>query len=82
MSNYSRLFTDQNYETLVGMAEEATIKDMEISDEICPDEEYEQVEHQSKSICSVEVYPLKYEVEGQAGFRAKIEEAELMLSKK
>ena len=45
-----------------------------ISDEVCPDEEYEQVEHQSKSICSVEVYQWKYELDGLAGFRAKIEE--------
>jgi hypothetical protein len=47
---------------------------MEISDEVCLDEEYEQVEHESKSICSVKVYPLKYELDGLAGFRARIEE--------
>ena len=39
-----------------------------------PYEEYQQVEHESKSICSVEVYPVKYQLDELAGFRTKIEE--------
>ena len=36
--------TDPNDETLVGTAEEAIVKDMKISDEVCPDEEYQEVD--------------------------------------
>jgi hypothetical protein len=36
--------TDQNDKTLVGTAEEATVKDTKISDEVCPDKEYEEVD--------------------------------------
>ena len=36
--------TEQSDETLVGTAEEAIAKDMKVSDEVCPDEEYDLVE--------------------------------------
>ena len=36
--------SDQNDETLVGAAEEAYVKDMKVSDEVCPDEQYDEVD--------------------------------------
>ena len=39
---------------------------MKVSDEVCPDEEYEKVEDVPKSICSVEFYPSKYKLDGLA----------------
>ena len=66
---------DWNGETIVVCtAEEANFKDMKVSDEVCPDEEYEKVKDVPKSICSVEFYPSKYKLDGLAEFRAKIEE--------
>ena len=63
---------NDNDETLIDTAEEANIK---ISDEVCNDEEYgiEPVSEQ-KSICSVDLYPIKYTLDGLENFRARIEE--------
>ena len=66
--------SDQNDETLVGTAEEASVENMKVFDEVCPDEEYDKVEPEAKSICSVKFYPLEYKLDGRAEFRAKIEE--------
>ena len=65
---------DQNDETIVGTALEASVENMKVFDEVCPDEEYDKVEPKAKSICSVEFYPLKYKLDGRAEFRAKIKE--------
>ena len=47
-----------------------------IPDEVCNDEEYEMatVSKELKSICSVDIYPLKYGLDGLESFRTSIEE--------
>ena len=39
----SEVNDDQNVESIVDLAEEASIKDMKISDEVCPDEEFDKL---------------------------------------
>ena len=61
--------------TIVDTAEQASTM-MIIPDEVCNDEEYNMatVSKEVKSICSVDIYPLKYTLDGLEGFRASIEE--------
>ena len=49
---------------------------MMLPDEVCKDEEYNKatVSKKEKSICSVDIYPLKYTLDGLESFRASIEE--------
>ena len=47
-------------------------KALNISDEVCTDEEYGLAKE--KSICSVDIYPLKYSLDGLESFREEIEE--------
>jgi hypothetical protein len=47
-----------------------------LNDEVCNDQEYESciLKEEVKSICSIELYPEKYNLDGLEGFRAKVEE--------
>ena len=47
-----------------------------VPDEVCNDEEYEKANssNEEKSICSVDIYPLKYNLDGLERFRSEIEE--------
>ena len=49
---------------------------MMLTDEVCKDEEYNKakVSKKEKSICSVDIYPLTYALDGLESFRASIEE--------
>ena len=62
---------DQNDETIVDTAEQAS-KAMIVPDEVCNDEEYEKANssNEEKSICSVDIYPLKYNLDGLESFRS------------
>ena len=52
-------------------AEEADIKSMIITDEVCKDDEYE---NEPKSICSVDIFPIKYSLDRLESFRSKIKD--------
>ena len=57
--------SDQNDETLVGAAEEAYVKDMKVSDEVCPDEQYDEVddsESESQKVQIREVFSFKSDI--------------------
>jgi hypothetical protein len=49
---------------------------MIVPDEVCNYEEYEKVKgsNEEKSICSVDIYPLKFTLDGLESFKAEIEE--------
>ena len=49
---------------------------MRITDELCPDKDYEvaTLSEEPKSICSVDFYPMKYKLDGLEEFRGTIEE--------
>ena len=52
-------------------AEEADVKSMIITDEVCKDDEYE---NEPKSICSVDIFPIKYSLDRLESFRSKIKD--------
>ena len=57
--------SDQNDQTLVGAAEEASVKDMKVSDEVCPDEQYDEVddsESESQKVQIREVFSFKSDI--------------------
>ena len=66
--------SDHHDVTIIGTAEEASVENMKVFDEVCPDDEYDKVEPEDKSICSVEFYPLKYKLDGLAEFMVEIQE--------
>ena len=53
------------------------VKSMIVTDEVCKDDDYEVKEEQNsepKSICSVDIYPLKYNLDRLESFRCRIKE--------
>ena len=50
--------------------------DLIVNDEVCNDQEYESelLENEVKSLCSIEVYTVKYNQDGLKGFIDKVEE--------
>jgi hypothetical protein len=64
--NLSSDHSDQNDKTLTDTAEEATSQAMRITDELCPDKEFEVATllEQPKSICSVDFYFMVYKLDG------------------
>ena len=66
--------SDHHDVTIIGTAEEASVENMKVFDEVCPDDEYDKAEPEDKSICSVEFYPLKYKLDGLAEFMVEIQE--------
>ena len=48
-----------------------------VNDEVYKDQEYESgvLDNEVNSMCSIEVYPLKYNLDGLQGLRAKVEVA-------
>ena len=67
---------DQNEKTLTDAAEEASDKDMNVADELCPDEEFDNAipTEEPKSICTVEIFPMNYKLDGLQEFRATVED--------
>ena len=71
--------TETEFDKLVENEENKTdpkLNDLTVNDEVCNDQEYESIllENEVKTLCSIEVYPLKYNLDGLEGFRAKVEE--------
>jgi hypothetical protein len=67
---------DLNDKTLIDTAEKECIKeDMTVADELCPDEDFENATPSAKprSICSVELFPVKYKLDRLEEFRETIE---------
>jgi hypothetical protein len=62
----------------VDKLEESEIKKtfIEINDKVCNDQEYEKslLENEVTSLCSIEVYPAKYNLDRLEGFRNKVKE--------
>ena len=55
--------------------EEVSVEEIElVNDEVCPDQEYETSENSVKSICSVQIYPKHYKLDGLKSFRDTVEE--------
>ena len=57
---------------LICTAEEAAVQALRIADELCPDTDFDAAQ-ESKSICSVDFYPLEYKLDRLESFRAMIE---------
>ena len=54
--------SDHNDDTIIEIAEEAAVQAIKIADELCPDEEFDVAtpSEETKSICTVDFYPIKY----------------------
>ena len=71
----SSVHVDLNDQTLTDTAEKDSVNDMIIADELCPDKDFENATPSAKtrSICTVELFPVKYKLDRLEEFRERIE---------